>query len=73
MDGSYPSNAIKFGQSFLCISLDSANLNKVGFAFELNRPQLYNVPSFTQATEAAIPKLVEVVSQGKYVLKMHER
>lgn len=62
----YPSNAIKFGQSFLCISLDSANLNKVGFAFELNRPQLYNVPSFTQATEAAIPKLVEVVSQGKW-------
>ncbi|XP_023029626.2 deoxyribonuclease II [Leptinotarsa decemlineata] len=43
----YPENGVVYGQSFLCISMDLKNLNKVGIQLQYNQPEIYgeNVPS----------------------------
>ncbi|KAF2905818.1 hypothetical protein ILUMI_00354 [Ignelater luminosus] len=44
--GFYPPNGLRFGQNFLCISLDVTNLNKVGVQLEYNEANVFykNVP-----------------------------
>lgn len=57
----YPPSAVKFGQSFLCISLPASQMNALGLQLMYNRPRIYsseipqlvknNFPNLTSAAE----------------------
>lgn len=38
---SYPSREMKYGQTFLCVSFDTSDLDKVGTQLKLTRPYVY--------------------------------
>jgi deoxyribonuclease-2 len=38
----YPDNGKKYGQSFICISMDLENINKVGLQLQYNQPFIYS-------------------------------
>ena len=38
----YPTSAVKFGQSFLCISLPASQMNALGVQLMYNRPRIYS-------------------------------
>lgn len=48
----YPTTGVHYGQSFLCISLNLTNLNKVGAQLQYNEPHIYaeNVPKTFQTS-----------------------
>jgi len=58
---SFPDSEKDYGQSFLCLSLDTYTMNTVGNAFILNRPYVYssNLPS---AISASVPSFAAVLN-----------
>ncbi|GLH10780.1 Uncharacterized protein GBIM_15677 [Gryllus bimaculatus] len=63
LEFAYPPSGIKFGQSFLCISLKSSDIDKIGQQMRYNEPQIYssNVPS---KLENLYPNLVRAVAKS---------
>ncbi|XP_011871792.1 PREDICTED: plancitoxin-1 [Vollenhovia emeryi] len=59
----YPSNGVNYGQSFLCISLDSDQYELVGKQFMYNEIIIYrrNIPAFA----TAFPVLTEAAKQKR--------
>ena len=61
----YPDFASKYGQSFLCTSLDADTINTVGIQMQMARGHIYdaNVPSFVNDT---MPDFADAIG-GKHV------
>ena len=61
----YPDFATRYGQSFLCTSLDSDTINTVGIQMQMARGHIYdsNVPSFVNDT---MPDFADAIG-GKHV------
>ncbi|KAJ8976824.1 hypothetical protein NQ317_011820 [Molorchus minor] len=55
----YPKTGAKYGQSFLCISMNFINLNKVGIQLQYNEPEIYS-KNIDLNLEASLPELVKV-------------
>ena len=61
----FPDFASRYGQSFLCVSLDTENVNTVGIQMQMARGHVYdsNVPSFINSS---MPDLADAIG-GKHV------
>ena len=61
----FPDFASRYGQSFLCVSLDTDNINTVGVQMQMARGHVYdsNVPSFINSS---MPDLADAIG-GKHV------
>ncbi|XP_022120528.2 deoxyribonuclease-2-alpha [Pieris rapae] len=57
---SYPTSGMKFGQSFLCVSVQTATLNQIGMQLKYNEPSIvyHRLP---QEFENELPNLVDVI------------
>lgn len=54
----YPRTAAEYGQSFLCITLDTSNLNAVGTQLQYNQPEIYS-QYIPQALKTKFPALAD--------------
>lgn len=61
----YPDTAVRYGQSFLCISLNTAGLADIVTPLRLFRPQFYAV-SLSSAVVSTLPSLADVCMNGVY-------
>lgn len=57
----YPRTGAEYGQSFLCISLDTSNLNAVGTQLQYNQPEIYyqNIPN---TLKSSLPALADAAT-----------
>lgn len=57
---SYPSTGMKYGQSFLCVSVQTSTLNQIGTQLKYNEPLIvyYNIPP---EFDSELPNLVDVI------------
>merc|ERR1719399_1615806 len=61
---SYPVDEERYGQSFLCLSLDVSTLETVGQQFMYTRPQLYGSPHISSDLAGRVPTLKQVLEGG---------
>jgi deoxyribonuclease II len=56
----YPTTGMKYGQSFLCVSVQTSTLNQIATQLKYNEPLIvyHHIP---QEFESELPNLVDVV------------
>ena len=59
----YPKSAVKYGQSFLCISLPGSQMNALGLQLMYNRPRIYSV-QLPQFIRSKYPNLTLAAEQN---------
>lgn len=63
----YPRTGAEYGQSFLCISLDTNNINAVGTQLQYNQPEIYaqNIPTGLKSSLSALAAAANNVTVSK--------
>jgi len=61
----FPDSETKYGQTFLCMSLSSADVDKVGENMQYNRPKIYK-NTFADGDLATLPKLKAAIN-GEWI------